>query len=141
MNFSPIGTIHTPYKEIAPFRADESIDEGIYKIEVFPEFADALYKLEMFNYIHILFWIDKSKPFKLRVHPPYENAGEVGLFASRSPNRINPIGLSTVKLLNIEDNILITSCLDVLNGTPLLDIKPYIRDLDLKENANLGWKV
>ena len=107
---------------------------------MFPEYTEALHKLEKFSYIHVLFWIDRAKPGKNIVHPPYEEAGKVGLFASRSPNRHNPIGLSTVKVIKIEENIIHTSCIDALNKTPLLDIKPYLKSLDLKEGANNGWK-
>jgi tRNA (adenine37-N6)-methyltransferase len=141
ISFKAIGTIHTPYSEVAPFRADENLIDGEYIIVVDTEFEDALYKLDCFNYIQVLFYIDKAKEAKLRVHPPYENAGSVGLFASRSPNRFNPIGLSTVKIIKIEKNLIFTSCLDVLNNTPLLDIKPYIPHNDLKTNANSGWFI
>ncbi len=139
ISFKAIGTIHTPYTEIAPFRADEKIQDGEYIIEINPELEEALYKLDTFNYIQVLFYIDKAKKAKLKVHPPYENAASVGLFASRSPNRFNPIGLSTVKIIKIEKNKIYTSCLDVLDNTPLLDIKPYIPHNDLKTNANSGW--
>jgi len=137
--FESIGTIYTPYTKTAPFRTNENIIDGEYFIDVHSDLEEALYKLNSFNYIHILFYIDKAKKAKLKVHPPYENAASVGLFASRSPNRFNPIGLSTVKIIKIEKNRIYTSCLDILNNTPLLDIKPYIPYSDLKTNANSGW--
>ena len=137
--FKSIGTIYTPYTDIAPFRANEDIIEGEYIIEINLELKEALYKLDTFNYIHVLFYIDKAKNAKLKVHPPYKDAASVGLFASRSPNRFNPIGLSTVKIIKIEKNLIYTSCLDILDNTPLLDIKPYIPQNDLKTNANSGW--
>lgn len=136
--YDAIGIIHTPYPEMAPFRCDENA-EGDFFIEIYPKFQYALYLLQEFNYMHILFHIDKAKHYKLRVKPPNAGGKEVGLFASRSPNRPNPIGLSTVKIKSIEGNIIYTSGLDILNQTPLLDIKPYIPAVDLKPEANSGW--
>ncbi len=140
MNFEIIGKIHTPYKDVAPFTPDEKLCDGEFVIELFPEYQKALYKLDRFNYIYVLFYIDKAKQAKLRVHPPYEKAGEVGLFASRSPNRFNPIGLSIVKIKKIKDNKIYISCIDAFNGTPLIDIKPYFKDMDMKTDSNNGWK-
>ncbi len=75
----------------------------------------------------------------MHIFPPRGNGKEVGLFATRSPNRINPIGLTVAKIKKIEGNKIYTYGLDILDGTPLLDIKPYIRDFDMKEDSNLGW--
>jgi len=75
----------------------------------------------------------------MKVEPIWAGEIEVGLFASRSPVRPNPIGLSVVKPLSIEGNTIFTTGLDVFDGTPLLDIKPYIKDLDSKPDANYGW--
>ncbi|MFC2100892.1 tRNA (N6-threonylcarbamoyladenosine(37)-N6)-methyltransferase TrmO [Bacteroidota bacterium] len=136
--YDAIGIIHTPYKELAPFRAEENA-KGDFYIKIEPRFMDALYLLEKFNYVHVLFHIDRAKHYKLKVHPPNANGNEVGLFASRSPNRPNPIGLSIVRIKKIEKNIIYTTGLDVLDHTPLLDIKPYIPAVDIKPDSNSGW--
>jgi tRNA-Thr(GGU) m(6)t(6)A37 methyltransferase TsaA len=136
--YDPIGIVRTPYHDLAPFRCDEEA-EGEFYITIYPQFQDALYMLKEFNYIHVLFHIDRAKYFNLRVHPPNANGKEVGLFASRSPNRPNPVGLSTTRILKIEKNIIHTTGLDILDNTPLLDIKPYIPAVDIKNNANSGW--
>jgi len=97
--------------------------------------------LEQFKYIYIIYFINKlprTEPI-LKINPPWIKNITIGLFASRAPHRPNPIGISVVQLKKIEKNIIYTSGLDVFNNTPLLDIKPYILDLDSKMDANYGW--
>lgn len=114
--------------------------EGDFYIELNPEFTEGLYLLEKLNYCYILFHIHKQKkPPRMHIFPPRGGGKEVGLFATRSPNRINPIGLTVTRIKRIEGNRIYTYGLDILNETPLIDIKPYIRDFDMKEDANLGW--
>jgi tRNA-Thr(GGU) m(6)t(6)A37 methyltransferase TsaA len=139
INLKQIGTIHTPYQETAPFRPDSEL-KGDYRIEVFHEYKDCLCRLDEFSHIIVLFHIDRSKPHKLKVVSPFSDGQEIGLFASRSPNRPNPIGMSIVKLNKIEGNIINTSGLDILDKTPLLDIKPYIPEIDCHPDANNGWQ-
>jgi tRNA-Thr(GGU) m(6)t(6)A37 methyltransferase TsaA len=139
IRFNPIGTIHTPYKESAPY-ADFEEAKGVFYVEVNPELEEGLYLLDKLNYCYILFHIHKpDKQPRLRIFPPRGNGREVGLFATRSPNRFNAIGLTLARIKRIEANRIYTSGLDILDGTPLLDIKPYIRDFDMKEDANMGW--
>ncbi|MCD4772762.1 MAG: tRNA (N6-threonylcarbamoyladenosine(37)-N6)-methyltransferase TrmO [Bacteroidales bacterium] len=138
IEFNSIGTIHTPYKEIAPFRPDEN-EKGIFFINVDKQYQKALFELNKFQYIIVYFYFDRSFKKNLVAHPPNYNGKEVGLFASRSPNRLNGIGMDIVKLIRIERNIIYTSCLDVFDNTPLLDIKPYIENLDSKPQAGNGW--
>jgi tRNA-Thr(GGU) m(6)t(6)A37 methyltransferase TsaA len=139
VNFAPIGTIHTPYLDDAPYTDFENA-QGEFYVELKEEYADGLYLLDQLNYCYILFHLHKSKKApKPRLFPPRGNGKEVGLFATRSPNRYNPIGLTIARINKIEGNRIYTSGLDILDGTPLLDIKPYIRDFDMKEDANMGW--
>jgi tRNA-Thr(GGU) m(6)t(6)A37 methyltransferase TsaA len=144
MNFTvtPIGSIHTPYKKEnhdAPFQSIED-DDGDFYVEVFPEHTKRLHKLDLFHYVYLIYWLDQitQKPGHL-VHPPWIKDAEVGLFASRSPNRINPIGLSVVRVKRVIDNRIEISGIDAFDNTPLIDIKPYIKDLDSKIDANYGW--
>lgn len=135
----PIGLIRTPYKDSAPRQPVEA-DSGEFRLELHSCFREGLAELESFCYIHLLFYLDRlDRPVMMRVSPPWADGREVGLFASRSPARPNPIGLSTVRLKNIKGSVLYTSGVDVLDKTPLLDIKPYIQDLDIKQDANNGW--
>ena len=136
---TPIGTIHTPYGKYAPYQPVETEEEDFF-VDVAEDFAEGLAALDKFRYIYLLYFMDRiKKPLSMTVEPPWADGVKVGLFASRSPVRPNPIGLSIVRLLKIEGTRLHTSGLDVLDGTPLLDIKPYIRELDSKDDANYGW--
>ncbi len=137
--FHPIGVIHTPYHDKAPYQPVEA-DEGDFFIEVFPEYREGLQDLDTFTYIYLLYFIDRlNREVSMKVEPVWAGEIEVGVFASRSPLRPNPIGLSVVKVLKVEGNTITTTGLDVFDGTPLLDIKPYIKDLDSKKDANYGW--
>lgn len=137
--FNPIGVIKTPYQKNAPYQPIDT-DEQEFYILLNNEFVDGLIELKKFNYIYLLFFADRinRKP-EMLVSPPWIEGKKVGIFASRSPVRPNPIGLSIVKIKNIVGNIIYTSGLDVFDQTPLLDIKPYIKDIDNKEDANYGW--
>ncbi len=142
ITFTPIGTIHTPYtkkKNNTPFQSVED-DKEDFLVEVYPEHVKRLEKLDLFTYIYLIYYLDQTcKEPKHLVHPPWTKNTTVGLFASRSPNRINPIGLSVVKIKEIKGNKIRISGIDAFDGTPLLDIKPYIKDLDAKPDANYGW--
>ncbi len=139
IKFNSIGTIHTPYKKNAPFRPEENA-EGEFYIVVDKQYLKALLELDKFQYIIVYFYFDRSTNKNLVAHPPNSGGKEVGLFASRSPNRLNGIGMNIVKLIRIEENIIYTSGMDALDNTPLLDIKPYIENLDSKPGAGNGWK-
>lgn len=139
ISFSPIGIIHTPYKEMAPFRPDIKAG-GEFCLEVFPEFIEGLRELDRFSHIIVLFYLDRTKKHHLTAHPPkFNGTKEVGVFASRSPFRKNKIGMNTVELKKVEGNLIYTSPLDALDNTPLIDIKPYVKDLDCFPEANEGW--
>jgi len=143
ITYTPIGVIHTPWspQDGAPYQPVEVGDASReFRVEVFPQYESALEGLEAFRFIYLLYHLNCAEDsFQLIVSPPWTDGLEVGLFASRSPARPNPIGLSIVRLLERQDNLLYTSGLDVFDGTPLLDIKPYIQELDAKSNSNFGW--
>ena len=137
--FEPIGIIHTPYINEAPHQPVAN-DKNEFIVEVNEEYVDGLKNLDEFNFIYLIFYLDRTfQEVEMSIKPPWAKGKEVGLFSSRSPNRPNPIGLSIVELKKIEGNKIYTSGIDVFNGTPLLDIKPYIKDLDSKSDANYGW--
>jgi tRNA-Thr(GGU) m(6)t(6)A37 methyltransferase TsaA len=120
----PIGVIRTPYIETAPFQPSEDA-EGDFRIVLNREYAESLYRLDSFSYIHVLFFLEhRMGGYSSRVTPPQSGGKEVGLFASRSPARPNPIGLSVVRIRKIEDNVLHISGIDAYDGSPVLDIKP-----------------
>ena len=144
MNYKKIGVIHTPYSKAthAPYQPVDSTvnDTHLFFVELSREYIPALANLESFRYLYLIYHIDRiHHKVTLTVSPPWTNGVEVGLFASRSPLRPNPIGLSVIRIISIKDSRIYTSGLDVFNKTPLLDIKPYINDLDNKPDANCGW--
>ena len=108
-------------------------------VEIFPEFSDGLQDIEGFSHIILIFHFNKSESFKLKVAPFLENEVH-GVFAVRAPKRPNPIGISIVKLLRRVGNIIHIDNPDMLDGTPLLDIKPYIPDFDAYPDAVAGWQ-
>jgi tRNA-Thr(GGU) m(6)t(6)A37 methyltransferase TsaA len=143
INFRSIGIIETPYMDYAPYQPVED-DEGVFRLVLNPEYEQGLNSLGRFKYIYVIYYIHQlKKEAQMMVKPSWLGslapAGGVGLFSSRSPLRPNPIGLSIVQVKKIEENVIYTSGLDVFDGTPLLDIKPYIKDLDSKEDADYGW--
>jgi len=139
MEVKPIGTIHSPFRDasgvpIQPAFANEV--EGT--VGVLAEYAEALADLDGFERIWLLYWFDRAAPFQARVRPYLDNESH-GLFATRAPVRPNPIGLSCVKLLSVKGTTLRIGGVDVLDGTPLLDIKPYTNRFDRFEVARNGW--
>ncbi|KLU65082.1 putative tRNA (adenine(37)-N6)-methyltransferase [Desulfosporosinus acididurans] len=140
INYHPIGTIHTPYFSFNAPHQSLPDAPGDFWITLNPEYAQALKSLDSFNYVYVLYHLDQvNSPLELLTHSPWAPELEIGLFASRSPKRPNPIGLSIVKIKEIQGSEIIISGIDAFNGTPLLDIKPYIQFRDNVEDANNGW--
>jgi len=137
--YRPIGIIHSPHKtpEGTPIQPTGARDvEG--SIEVFPEYAAGLADLAGFSHIILLYHFHLSKKFSLKVKPFLDNQKR-GLFATRAPSRPNPIGLSVVRLMGITERNLRVQDIDVIDGTPLLDIKPYVPEFDVREVDQIGW--
>jgi tRNA (adenine37-N6)-methyltransferase len=135
----PIGVIHSPFteKETTPIQSVRS--QAIGWVEVYPEFADGLKDIEELSHIHLLYLFHQSSGYKLHVKPFLDDR-EHGIFATRYPYRPNQIGLSTVRLLSRQENRLTIAGVDVLDLTPLLDIKPYVPDFDIRtEDVRTGW--
>jgi len=134
-----IGVIKTPYQINAPYQPIDTDKEEFYII-INNQYVEGLSELSKFHHIYVCFYADRIvRKVEMMVSPPWADGQKVGVFASRSPVRPNPIGLSIVRIKNIVENKINTSGLDVFDGTPLLDIKPYIKDLDNKADANYGW--
>lgn len=134
-----IGTIRSPYKtkKECPIQGTVS-EESRGKIEVFPEFEEGLETIEAFSHIILFYIFDRAGEIKLS-RPTFLDDNPHGVFASRHPCRPNSIGMSIVKLEKRVKNILEVSELDLLDNTPLIDIKPYIPRFDYRETANNGW--
>ena len=108
-------------------------------VELYPEFVDGLRDLSDFSHIYLIYHFHKSREVKLIVKPYLQDVDR-GIFSTRAPFRPNPIGLSVVELLGIEGNILHLDGVDILDGTPLLDIKPYTAKFDLHDVKKNGWQ-
>jgi tRNA-Thr(GGU) m(6)t(6)A37 methyltransferase TsaA len=138
ISLASIGVIHSPFNNPAqaPIQASRSTAKG--SVEIFPQFAKGLRDLAEFSHIFLIYLIDCPQGYALSVKPFLDDQ-EHGIFATRYPCRPNPIGLSLVRLLSIEGNRLDIEGIDMLDGVPLLDIKPYVPDFDVREGAQIGW--
>ena len=126
LKIRPIGIIHSPFTSPkgTPIQSAAGADVQA-TVEVYPEYTEGLQDLEGFSHLILLYYFHLAKPYSLTVLP-YMDSIPHGLFATRAPSRPNPIGLSVVHLLSRKENILTIEEVDILDGTPLLDIKPYI---------------
>jgi tRNA (adenine37-N6)-methyltransferase len=139
MDLKQIGVIHSPHRQAAGTPVQASLVGGCEgTVEVFPKFVAGLKDLEGFERIWLVYWFDRAKEPQLVV-TPYLDTVPHGLFATRAPCRPNPIGLSAVRLLEVRDNLLRVDGLDVLDNTPLLDIKPYVPSFDVFQVKRIGW--
>lgn len=137
--FKPIGIIHTPFKSLKgiPIQSSMSDVEGI--IEIFPNFVDGLKDLSGFSHLYCVYFFDMVKlPVPLQSKPFLSNE-EKGVFAIRTPFRPNPIGISILEIINIDENIVKVKNVDILDGTPLLDLKPYVSQMDNVKSRKIGW--
>jgi tRNA-Thr(GGU) m(6)t(6)A37 methyltransferase TsaA len=139
ITLKPIGVIHSPVTDPKFMPIQPASDNGAAgTVEVFPEFAAGLRDLEGFSHILFVYHFHRSRAYSLSV-TPYLDTVPRGLFATRAPNRPNPIGISLVRLVRIEGSHLHLENLDVLDGTPLLDIKPHVPEFDCEPEARIGW--
>jgi len=134
----PIGVIHSPFHEpeSTPIQAIRS--QAVGMVEVFPQYSQGLRGLAEFSHIFLIYAFHRSDGYSLLVKP-FLDDDQHGLFATRHPRRPNPIGFSVVRLSKIEDNLLTVEGIDVLDKTPLLDIKPYVPDFDQRDEVQTGW--
>ena len=139
IEYIPIGVIHSPFTEPQGMPIQPSGAGGVMgTVEVFQEFHAGLKDLEGFSHIVLLYHFHRSQGFKLHV-VPFMDSQARGLFATRAPKRPNPIGLSIVRLRSIESGVLNIENVDVLDRTPLLDIKPYVPEFDAYKDVRTGW--
>jgi tRNA-Thr(GGU) m(6)t(6)A37 methyltransferase TsaA len=137
--FDAIGLIHTPFQDTAntPIQSSRSDARGI--VEVFPEYLDGLEGVEEFSHLILIYALHLAPAgVQLKVKPFLDDRLH-GVFATRYPNRPNPLGLSVVRLVNRVENKLEFLGADMLDGTPLLDIKPYVPDFDIHSVSKIGW--
>lgn len=129
MELKPIGIISSPYKKRGDAPRQGRYSEEISKIKVFDEYTEALQDIERHKYYYIFYWLDRAERDKLKGVPPGRTK-ERGVFSIRSPARPNPIAICLVELIMVEKSILTVKWLDALDGSPLLDIKPFWPETD-----------
>ncbi len=139
ISYNPIGIVHSPFKEPkgTPIQPTAAINiEGV--IELFPKYVDGLKDLDGFSHIILIYHFHLSKEAPLIVQP-YMDDHAHGVFAIRGPSRPNSIGISVVRLVKIEEHHLFVKDIDIVDKTPLLDIKPYVPEFDIRETEKIGW--
>lgn len=139
VTYRAIGTIHTPFGDVQGMPIQPPGAAGVRgRVEILPEYALGLKDLDAFSHVILVYHFHRAGPPQLTV-VPFMDSQPRGLFATRAPRRPNPIGLSVVRLLGIEGNVLHVEGVDVLDGTPLLDVKPYVPQFDGPPVARTGW--
>jgi len=137
--YHPIGILHTPFHDLRDMPIQPTgTASAPGTAEIFPEYADGLKDLDGFSHVILLFHLHQVREAKLRV-VPFLDSEPRGVFATRTPSRPNPIGLSIVRLLRVDGCTLHLGNLDTLDGTPLLDLKPYVPGFDRPARARAGW--
>jgi tRNA-Thr(GGU) m(6)t(6)A37 methyltransferase TsaA len=139
IEYQSIGIVHSPFSTLENMPIQPTGAAGIAgRVEIFPEYEEGLQDLAGFSHIILLYHFHRSKGFKLRV-VPFLDSESHGVFATRAPRRPNPIGLSVVKLVKITGRILHIENVDLLDKTPVLDIKPYVPEFDRQTAVQIGW--
>ncbi len=137
--YKPIGIIHSPFNEPKGTPIQPEAARGIEgMVEVFPQYEKGLKDIEGFSHIILIYFFHLIKTFSLEVKPYMDNKPH-GVFATRAPARPNPIGLSVVRLVKVEKNNLHIKDVDIVNGTPLLDIKPFVPEFNPEDIIKKGW--
>lgn len=139
IEYEPIGVIHSPFQKTEGMPIQPSGAIGVQgTVELFPGFAQGLKDLDGFSRIILLYHFHRSTGYSLLV-TPFLDSVERGVFATRAPRRPNAIGLSVVRLVRVEGDTLHIENIDILDGTPLLDIKPYVPEFDQQLPNRIGW--
>ena len=139
IKYIQIGIIHSPFKEPTGTPIQPIAAQGIDgTVEVFQEYTEGLKDIDGFSHVILVYHFHLSKESSLKVKPFMDDQTH-GVFSTRAPNRPNPIGISVVQLVKIEGNILQVKDLDIVDGTPLLDIKPYVPEFDIRDAKKKGW--
>ncbi len=138
VEFSPIGIIHSPYKNKNEIPCQGVLSDKEGKVEVYRQFEDSLTDVEGYSHLYLIYYFHKATGYEPLVKPFLDDKKR-GLFATRHYNRPNPIGLTIVNLIERKENMLIVRNIDMLDKTPLLDIKPYVPQFDQREGCRIGW--
>ncbi len=139
IRYKPIGVIHSPFKDVQGMPIQPTGAMGIAgTIEIEPEYCDGLKDIEGFSHIVLIYHFHLSDGYSLLVKPFMDDSLR-GVFSTRAPRRPNPVGISIVRLVKVEGSTLHIENVDIVDGTPLLDIKPYVPEFDVQKNVRIGW--
>ena len=139
IQYTPIGVIRSPFKSIEGMPIQSAAAKGVAgSVEIFEMFVDGLKYLEGFSHIILIYHFHRSRGYTLRVKPFMDDHLR-GVFATRAPRRPNAVGISLVRFLRVEGSILHIEDVDILDGTPLLDVKPYVPAFDARKAVRTGW--
>jgi len=137
--FHPIGVIHSEHHEHENTPIQSVFNPSVGYVEIFPEFSDGLQDIESFTHLYLLYCFDRATGVCLLQKPFLDGEKDRGIFTIRHFNRPNPLGLSIVKLVKVQENLLEVEGMDILDGTPLIDIKPYVKKFDHRDEVQSGW--
>jgi tRNA-Thr(GGU) m(6)t(6)A37 methyltransferase TsaA len=139
IRYTPIGIIRSPFNDIEGMPIQPTGAQGTAgTVEVKRDYADGLEDLEGFSHIYLIYHFHLSKGYSLKVKPFLDDSMR-GVFATRAPRRPNGVGISVVRLVGIDGCVLHIEDLDIVDGTPLLDIKPYVPEFDNRDAERIGW--
>jgi tRNA-Thr(GGU) m(6)t(6)A37 methyltransferase TsaA len=139
ISYKPIGIIHSPFNDVSAMPIQPTGALGTKgTVDLFADYSAGLKDIEGFSHIILIYHFHLSRGYALQTRPFLEEEIH-GIFAMRAPSRPNPIGISVVRLVGVEDNILHIEDVDIVDGTPLLDIKPYVPDFDCRDAKRTGW--
>jgi tRNA-Thr(GGU) m(6)t(6)A37 methyltransferase TsaA len=139
VSYKPIGVIHSPYKDVVGMPIQPAGAEGVTgTVEIAPEYAAGLKDIEGFSHIFLIYHFHLSEGYSLEVKPFLDDKLH-GVFATRVPKRPNAIGISVVKLVKVEGRVIHIADVDIVDGTPLLDLKPYVPEFDVRRTERIGW--
>jgi tRNA-Thr(GGU) m(6)t(6)A37 methyltransferase TsaA len=139
IKYVPVGVIHSPFKDIEGMPVQPTGARGVRgTVEIEPKYQDGLKDLEGFSHIILIYHFHRSQGYSLEVKPFLDDHMR-GVFATRAPRRPNPIGISVVRLTKVQGCTLFIEDVDIVDGTPLLDIKPFVPEFDIQEVKQIGW--
>jgi tRNA-Thr(GGU) m(6)t(6)A37 methyltransferase TsaA len=139
VSYKPIGVIHSPFRDVKGMPIQPAGAEGVTgSVEIEPEYAAGLKDIEGFSHIILIYHFHLSEDYSLEVKPFLDDELH-GVFATRAPMRPNAIGISVVRLVRLEGRVIHITDVDIVDGTPLLDLKPYVPEFDTRKTTRIGW--
>ena len=138
ISLTPIGIVHSPFADPEGMPIQAAFSDAVGRLEIYAEYVDGLRDIEGFDFVTLLYQFHMTGKESLRVTPFLDDEPR-GVFATRAPTRPNRIGMSVVRLLGVTGNMLDIGNVDIVSGTPVIDIKPYVPAFDSRTGCRVGW--